>query len=62
MRDDELSRKAELSQPSDGILKILQTRIGKTVCEYTRGIRYVVASLIKLLKFQILKILQMRID
>ena len=25
MRDDELSRKAELSQPSDGILKILQT-------------------------------------
>ena len=39
MRDDELSRKSELSQPSDGILKILQTRIVKAVCEYARGIR-----------------------
>ena len=27
MRDDGLCRKAKLSQPSDGILKILQTRI-----------------------------------
>ena len=29
MQHDEFSRKAELPQPSDGMFKLLQTRIGK---------------------------------